>query len=171
MAVIYGLVLKSDLTQVRYVGRTKGKPEKRFLTHKKDAANGSNLPVHRWIRKHENTTFIILEDNLSVEDYVDKETYYIGKLKKDGHELLNCTEAGENGAVTLTAETRTKISKSLTGNSKAAAGAKRSWEKRKADTVKSAEDVASSRKTKSQEDQLLPATPLRPCSSTFGTGC
>ena len=99
MAVIYGLVLKSDLTQVRYVGRTKGKPEKRFLTHKKDAANGSNLPVHRWIRKHENTTFIILEDNLSVEDYVDKETYYIGKLKKDGHELLNCTEAGENGAV------------------------------------------------------------------------
>jgi DNA invertase Pin-like site-specific DNA recombinase len=154
MAVIYGLVLKSDLTQVRYVGRTKGEPEKRFLTHKKDAEKGSDLPVHRWMRKHEDATYIILEDSLSVEDYVDRETYYIGKLKKDGHSLLNCTETGEDGAVTLTAETRTKISKSLTGNSKASAGAKRSWESRKAKTVKSVEDVASSRKTKSQEDQL-----------------
>lgn len=154
MAVIYGLVLKSDLTQVRYVGRTKGKPENRFLAHKNDAMNGSDLPVHRWMRKYEDTTFIVLEDNLSIEDYVDRETYYIEKLKKDGHKLLNCTETGENGAVTFSAETRTKISKSLAGNSKAAAAAKLSWEKRKAKTVKSVEDLASFRKAKNQEDQL-----------------
>jgi DNA invertase Pin-like site-specific DNA recombinase len=154
MAVIYGLVLKSDLTRIRYVGRTKGDPEKRFLTHKKDAARGSDLPVHRWIRKHEDATFIVLEDNISIEDYVDKETYYIGKLKKEGQELLNCTETGENGAIMPNAATRTKISNSLTGNSKAVEGAKRSWEKRKAAAVKSSEDVLSSRKTKSKEDEL-----------------
>lgn len=154
MAVIYGLVRKSSPEAIRYVGRTKQDAKSRFAGHKRDARNGSDLPVHRWMRKHADVMYIILEMDIKSIDAPNRETYYIGKLSQEGHDLLNCSQSGENGAIEFDPATRQKMSKVKTGNKKAIEGAKRSWEGRKARAAKNQEDIIVSRGTKIQDEQL-----------------
>jgi DNA invertase Pin-like site-specific DNA recombinase len=154
MGFIYGLVRKSEPLKVRYVGRTKLSPEERFSQHKTASRGKSQAPVHRWMRKHNDTDFIVLEENIPLNQLVSRETYFIGKMAKEGHNLLNCTETGENGAIHLTFESRSKVSKSLRGNEKFMNSLKASKNEKRKKEKEAIQTVVSSREGKDKEHHL-----------------
>lgn len=123
MACIYVLHLASSPEDIRYVG----------VTHHNDASvrlkqhiyaaqkRKSKYPVYFWMRKHiadgEEVAVTVLEQDLTNEEALDKEQFYILKFKAQGHCLLNATDGGR-GLLNPTQETRAKISKAHKGKPK-----------------------------------------------------
>lgn len=154
MGYIYGLVRKSSPSKVRYIGRTKLSPEERFIQHVRASKGDSQLPVYRWMRKYGDIDFIILDKDIPLDQLIARETYFISKMANDGHSLLNCTETGENGAITYTFETRSKVSKALTGNKKFMDSLKESRSKKRQKEKEGLQNMIESRNSKNKEDHL-----------------
>lgn len=88
---IYGLVVSNN-NEIRYIGYTKRSLEQRLYSHLVDAKNGLTYRKCNWIRKHNyNIDIILIEDNLSYEDALKREVYYISKYDN----LTNMTLGGE----------------------------------------------------------------------------
>lgn len=94
-------VLVYSLTNIKngkiYVGYTTQGLEKRFAWHCNDVRSGSNLPLHRAIRKYGSPAFKleILEDHLSLEKAQEREKHWIRLLGSLGSKGYNCTPGGE----------------------------------------------------------------------------
>lgn len=85
--------------EIRYVGKTVQSLRSRLLQHRRAGRRG-NLPVNRWMNKHEgeNLTgpFIrMLELVPSGQDWEARETHWISELSANGANLLNLTRGGE----------------------------------------------------------------------------
>ena len=123
MACIYALHLASSPEQIRYIGVTHHNDASARLKQHVYAAGKrkSKYPVYSWMRKHiangEEVAVTILEKNLTNEEALDKEQFYILKFKTQGHALLNATDGGR-GLLNPTQETRAKISKAHKGKPK-----------------------------------------------------
>ena len=125
MASVYGLVRKGDPT-VRYVGMTSKSVEERFELHLRTSRKNKRLPVHDWMRKYPDITFIILHENLTVDEALALE---ILNLTKGGHgtfgykhppEARARISAVQKGKV-LPEEQKAKMSASHTGKKRSAA--------------------------------------------------
>lgn len=97
MAFIYALV-HPETKEVRYVGATTKKPERRYKDHFLIARHKRKTPVQNWILKLEKFSLrpeqIVIEE---VEDSrcADRERYWIQKYRNLGYRLLNVGEGGE----------------------------------------------------------------------------
>jgi len=118
MACIYILFSSSEPEKIRYIGRSKyDSYEPRLSRHLLNAKNGDKSHVCNWIRKSIDSNNLILamilEANLSWEESIHKEIYYIKKYKKEGHDLTNMSNGGEGRGLgyKLPKETREKIGK------------------------------------------------------------
>lgn len=110
MALVYGISRISDAT-VRYVGMTKNGITRRFYEHTYAASKDNpKLPLHKWMRKYDDVTWVILHDNLTIPQAQELERAEI--LSRDN--LLNCTIGGE-GLVEASLETRRKMSEMKKG--------------------------------------------------------
>ena len=86
--------------EVRYIGKA-NKPKERFTKHKSKNSKDNNKDKKEWIAN-------LLSDNLSpvlkileevaIDDWKEKEKYYIKKYKNEGCNLLNIC-GGANGSV------------------------------------------------------------------------
>jgi hypothetical protein len=90
MASVYGLIRQSDST-VRYVGMTSKSVQERFEIHLRSSRRNRPLPVYDWMRKHADVTFVILHENLSVEEALRLEIVEISRRTN----LLNLTKGGD----------------------------------------------------------------------------
>lgn len=112
MASVYGLCRVSDPT-IRYVGFTSRSVEERFRGHAYSARQGENLPVYRWWRKYGDVIFVVLHDNLTIDEAFELEKQEIASRDN----LLNLTGGGEGHfGYSPSDETRARISQSLIGN-------------------------------------------------------
>jgi hypothetical protein len=94
LGYIYALRLTDDTTY-RYVGLTRQKLEARLWQHRNTAANGSELPVSRWIRKHGGDAIeILLIEECDLAVVGEREKFYISYFESLGHPLLNITIGG-----------------------------------------------------------------------------
>jgi len=100
-------------SEVRYIGKTIRKPEFRLKIHIAAATNGSNLYVHRWIRKINTSPQLIIIESTPENELDDAERHWIFIMKMIGYRLTNLTYGGEGGK--LAEETRIKISTSNRG--------------------------------------------------------
>ena len=108
---IYALTFNDE---VRYVGKADN-VEIRFKGHVYEAYNTNdksyNLPKNRWIRKHVNISYKILEE-CSYDIWAEKEIYWISNFKN----LLNVSKGGLGGSnPIMSEETKKKISKANKG--------------------------------------------------------
>ena len=123
MACIYALHLASSPDNIRYIGITKrDDPSARLKQHMHAANKGKcKYPVYLWMRKHiangEKIAVTILEQGITEKEALDKEQFYILKLKSEGCSLVNATDGGR-GLLNPTQETRTKISNFQKGRPK-----------------------------------------------------
>lgn len=105
MALVYGICRVSNPT-IRYVGMTKNGIGRRFYEHNYAASREKpRLPLHKWMRKYDDVTYVILHDNLTISEAQDLERAEI--LARTN--LLNCTIGGE-GLMEASLETRRKMS-------------------------------------------------------------
>ena len=88
---IYGLkVIGSD--EIRYIGYTKRELSKRLYYHLFDAKSGLKYRKCNWIRKNNyNIEIILIEDNLSYKEALDREVYWISQYTN----LTNMTKGGD----------------------------------------------------------------------------
>ena len=105
---VYGLrVIGSD--EVRYVGQTIRPLATRLYSHVYLAHKGSELPVCRWIRKHDGLVEIIVLKTKA--RWCIDEIAIIKKLRRAGVKLLNVTDGGDGvQGYTHSSETRAKMS-------------------------------------------------------------
>jgi len=107
------------VTRKIYVGKSIPGREKRFRRHINDAKNGSNLPLHRSMRKHgfDKFTVCLLDTAKTKEELNELEVFWIKKLRARDPEVgYNLTDGGEGCAgVVQSEETRAKRSESLKG--------------------------------------------------------
>ena len=75
-------LIENKMNGKRYVGITTDTLENRFTTHKSAARTGSELHLHRAIRKHgeENFSINLLEECADVETMKTRETFWIDEL-------------------------------------------------------------------------------------------
>lgn len=94
---IYALCEYPDIP--RYVGKTVQFIGNRHKAHIRAAKRGSNLPVHRWLRRQiaENAwlTIKLLEFVDGDADWASREAHWIGHFRSSGANLLNLTSGGE----------------------------------------------------------------------------
>jgi len=113
MHQVYGLI-NGDTMELRYIGQT-NHPELRLRQHK--IANHANLHLDRWLKKT-HWSMIILERDPS--DINEAEIRWIKEMREQGARLLNLADGGRGHPLRHSAETRAKISKTLTGHLKSA---------------------------------------------------
>lgn len=117
MPCVYALARKSDPTTYRYVGISRYEtPERRYKGHKLSAKNGVRRPLYDWMRKYDDVICITLEKDISYDEAVSQEIYYIARLRSESYDLLNMTDGGE-GSIGLkhAASSIEKMSKSHSG--------------------------------------------------------
>lgn len=122
MSLIYALVAKSNPLEIRYIGKTAdSSPKPRLNEHMRNALD-KNTPWHvsRWIRKAilngDEVLSIIVELDLSEEEALQREIFYIAHYRVLGYKLTNMTDGGDGSSGRITSEeTRKKLSKSLKG--------------------------------------------------------
>lgn len=81
----------------RYTGQTSNTPERRLSEHMTESNLVSNTHKNNWLRilKNLNLTPIIhIEEECNEIDADERETYWIAKLREDGHRLTNSTDGG-----------------------------------------------------------------------------
>jgi len=114
---IYALCQGND-DRPRYIGKTVQYLHKRHKAHIRNAINGSNLPVARWIRKQikkqEFLTIKLLEYVRSPNCWKEREKYWIAKTRKEHKDCLNLCDGGRGvQGHTFSQEHKDKISKAL----------------------------------------------------------
>jgi hypothetical protein len=101
--IVYGLRRVGG--PVRYIGQTSKTLSQRFSAHKYWARKKmSKLPVHCWMRKHQDVEIFLIKDNATIND---DEIVEIRSAKARGEALLNCTDGG-SGMVGWKASERTR---------------------------------------------------------------
>jgi len=103
-------ILKCPITdQIRYVGQTSQKLEKRFSNHIWESRRKKKKYSHKenWIRKLSRMGLepkIEKIENIEMDlDFViEREKFWISKFKKSGIELLNATDGGEYSSNNVT---------------------------------------------------------------------
>lgn len=109
MTTVYGLKLLNS-HEIRYVGQTKRVVAHRLASHYCQMRMGSQLPVHRWLRKHEGQAEILVL--VADATWNRSEIEIIDDLRRSGARLLNCTPGGDGvSGVKLSEETKAKMSK------------------------------------------------------------
>lgn len=103
---IYGLTFNNV---IRYVGKSENL-EKRIKDHFFEAYNSKNksynLPKSRWIRKHIDIKYVILEE-CTKDNWAEREIFWISNLPN----LLNLSKGGDGGSKPIMSEaTKIKIS-------------------------------------------------------------
>jgi hypothetical protein len=118
MASLYTLSLKSDPSNVRYVGITKYDEVLIRLKAHKEKAGKVNRPVCDWIFKHYDEVLITkVSGNLTWEEACIKEKNMIKNLKDLGFNLLNMTDGGDGSIGRKESEdTKKKKSEALKGH-------------------------------------------------------
>lgn len=115
--IVYYLANSNEPINIRYIGYT-SKTLKHRLWHHLNTSK--RLITHRdkWVNKSINDGHTILiipiETNLSAEEAIKKEVYYIKKYRNEGYNLTNATDGGE-GVVNPSLESRQKISEKNKG--------------------------------------------------------
>ena len=101
MACIYVLYAESSPTIIRYIGRTRADtPDKRFKMHIKNASDDTRKThVYNWIRSVLSSGGVVCVRSTEVvenyEESADREKYWIGFYREQGHDLTNLTDGGE----------------------------------------------------------------------------
>lgn len=96
MPCVYALARKSEPTAYRYVGISRYEtPERRYKGHKLSAKNGVRRPLYDWMRKYDDVVCTTLEKDISYDEAVSLEIYYIAKFRSESYSLLNMTDGGE----------------------------------------------------------------------------
>jgi hypothetical protein len=113
-------VLKPDISpdEIRYVGVTTQKLDRRFSQHKYCANHPEKrgLPVHKWMYSvYKNGGSVIIEkiDECSEEAWEAREQYWISYYKNLGHKLMNIDKGGKG---VITKEKRSIDSLTRAGN-------------------------------------------------------
>lgn len=118
MHYIYALCSSDDYSNIRYIGQTNN-PYKRLKSHFKKGDLVANTRHNNWIKKNisnGNTICMkIIESNIPENNINDAEIFYIKYYRKLGYDLTNSTDFNANTIHQCPAETRLKISKTLTG--------------------------------------------------------
>lgn len=120
--VIYGLLLEGD-SEIRYVGLTRQKPEKRLWQHlwasRREPSDGKKhrQSVYNWIRKYGEGAIRlqVIEEVEGLEYLNEREKFHIETLPQQGHRLLNLTVGGGNARPT-TDEMRRNYSRAQMGH-------------------------------------------------------
>lgn len=112
---IYALKCPINL-EVRYIGKSVD-IKTRFRKHILRAKSGEDSWKNNWIRqllaKNLKPIIEIIEE-VNIENWQEREVYYIDKFRKLGCNLTNSTDGGE-GMLNPTKEIRDKLSKALKG--------------------------------------------------------
>ena len=92
-------VICNRLNDKKYVGQTCLETvEQRFKSHLDSAKYGSNLHLHRAMRKHGVESFDIQQlEECSAEDIDEREKFWINELKTFGSAGYNSTIGGQHG--------------------------------------------------------------------------
>lgn len=90
-SVVYGLHLSDG--DFKYFGVTSREISVRIREHVSDARNNSQLPVHRWIRKHPDFKYSIIFECATFDEALKIEKELISRHGVKN--LLNCTGGGE----------------------------------------------------------------------------
>ena len=88
---IYGLCLQSD-GRIRYIGQTSRDLSKRLIEHKWASTTDSELPVMRWIRKHDDVIITLLEE---YAEYDVSEIKWIKFFRSINNDMLNVLDGGQ----------------------------------------------------------------------------
>jgi transposase len=115
--IVYGLTLNGE---IRYVGQTVRSLYLRLKRHQNDATSGSQLAVHRWMRKNGITEIeaVVLQECYSRQHLDMAEVAWIAMLKKRGNKMLNLTEGGGGmSGFTMPESSRLLVSQSRLGAS------------------------------------------------------
>lgn len=121
MALVYALIDSSNPDEMRYIGKTTQKLKERFKCHLRNAPRDqSNRHVYNWMRRDlkagKTLDIIVIEDNLTDAESLQREIYYIDYYKALGHRLTNMTDGGEGmSGYAMTDEHKRKLSKAHTG--------------------------------------------------------
>lgn len=85
--------------RVRYIGKTVKYIHERHKAHIRSAQRGSDLPVHRWIRKklqaREWLAIKLIEYVNPNDDWAVREQYWISHYRSHTGDILNLTTGGE----------------------------------------------------------------------------
>jgi group I intron endonuclease len=113
IGIIY--LLTCQKTGKTYVGQTTRGIKSRIKGHLDQMRHGSQLPIHRALRKYgyENFEVRVLEECLSVDSLNEAESRWIATYGSFGPSGYNCTSGGEGYAVSD--ETREKVSRARSG--------------------------------------------------------
>jgi hypothetical protein len=118
MHYIYALCSSNDYSNIRYIGQTNN-PDERIKSHFKKGDLISNTRHNNWIKKNVADGNIIcmkiIESNIPTNKVNEAELFYMKYYRKLGYDLTNATDDNANTIHRHSAETRAKISKSLTG--------------------------------------------------------
>jgi hypothetical protein len=92
---VYGLSSSED-GEIRYIGQTTKKGNRRLREHICEAMRGGQWPLCKWIRKviarGHSIQFVVLVSNAVLNE---TETQLIAGYRSNGSRLLNCTDGGE----------------------------------------------------------------------------
>lgn len=91
MSVIYAL---RHGNEIRYVGKTCGKPERRLRDHLLAARRNPRTPLHSWLKKHGKPVLVVLESD-PPGSLDEAERAWIATLRGYGCRLLNMTPGGD----------------------------------------------------------------------------
>ena len=117
---IYKLYDSSKTEEVRYVGKTVRKLDKRLTEHLRPAELKEKTHKNDWIKKvirEENKVMIKIIESVNIEDKKELnpyEVFYVKLFRDLGHKLTNATDGGDGGC-NMNQETRDKIAKSRIG--------------------------------------------------------
>ena len=112
--IIYGICDPREAGHIRYVGQTGYSIQRRLRQHLKNGRQGNRLRVSRWIAAclaNGVTPTASQLDHVVITELDQRETFWILKLRGDGHQLLNQTIGGKAPrGYRHTQETKNKIS-------------------------------------------------------------
>jgi hypothetical protein len=111
--IVYGLYLKTEPQELRYIGKTINGAHWRWVRHVGSARRGQRQPVYDWMRQHgPDAIGIRVLCRAAVADLSAAEVWTIAEARESGHRLLNCTDGGDGASVgrRLTEEHRRAIS-------------------------------------------------------------
>lgn len=114
--IVYGLTEPGNVEALRYVGKTSNL-KRRIQQHKTNlgpACHKSNW-IKSLIAKGQTFEVIVLDRCDSAEELSEREVYLIALYRWCGFDLVNTYEPAGPGRMTMSAESREKISKSNTG--------------------------------------------------------
>jgi predicted GIY-YIG superfamily endonuclease len=96
---VYALASEDKPHQLYYVGQTRSALNTRYSNHLKQA-RGSATPKERWVHQllteGKKLLMIVLEEGIpTLDEACEREQYYIGTLRTEGHPLTNVTRGGK----------------------------------------------------------------------------